>query len=50
MSKNTKKKYYAIKDRNGVSNVIVTTCNECSKLVLGSNSVYKSFKRKLQDH
>jgi viroplasmin and RNaseH domain-containing protein len=43
MGKN-KTKFYAIKEGKGVSNLIVTTWDECSKLVLGYNSVYKSFK------
>lgn len=42
--KNNKTKFYAIKEGNGVSNLIVNTWDECSKLVLGYNSVYKSFK------
>ena len=41
--KKNKKKYYAIKDGIGVSNIIVDTWDACSKLVLGYNSVYKSF-------
>ena len=42
--KKAKSKFYAIKEGNGVSNLIVNTWGECSKLVLGYNSVYKSFK------
>jgi viroplasmin and RNaseH domain-containing protein len=42
--KKTKNKFYAIKEGKGVSNSIVNTWDECSKLVLGYNSVYKSFK------
>lgn len=41
-----KAKFYAIKEGKGVSNLIVDTWDECSKLVLGYNSVYKSFKTK----
>jgi viroplasmin and RNaseH domain-containing protein len=41
--KNNKTKFYAIKEGKGVSNLIVNTWDECSKLVLGYNSVYKSF-------
>ncbi|EOT2968952.1 RNase H1/viroplasmin domain-containing protein [Clostridium perfringens] len=44
MAKKNNKKYYAIKVGNGVKNKIVTTWKECSELVLGFNSVYKSFK------
>lgn len=40
------KKFYAIKEGKGVSNLIVNTWDECSKLVLGYNAVYKSFKTK----
>lgn len=45
MSKKFKKqkKYYAIKKGKGVNNIIVNTWEECSKLVLGYNSTYKSF-------
>lgn len=44
MAKKNNKKYYAIKVGNGVKNKIVTTWKECAELVLGFNSVYKSFK------
>lgn len=44
MSKKVKVKYYAIKEGKGIKNKIVRTWEECSKLVLGYNSVYKSFK------
>lgn len=37
------KKYYAIKVGKGVENLIVESWSECSKLVLGYNSTYKSF-------
>lgn len=40
----SKVKYYAIKEGKGVKDKIVNTWEECSKLVLGYNSVYKSFK------
>ena len=43
MSKNKRKKYYAIKEGKGVKNIIVRSWAECAKLVLGYNSVYKSF-------
>lgn len=46
MSKKVKKKYYAIKEGKNVKNIIVNTWGECSKLVLGYNSVYKSFLTK----
>lgn len=39
-----KAKFYAIKDGIGVKDIIVTSWDECSKLVLGYNSVYKSFR------
>ena len=39
-----KKKYYAIKEGNGVKDHIVTTWEECKKLVHGYDAVYKSFK------
>ncbi|UEC21250.1 RNase H1/viroplasmin domain-containing protein [Clostridium septicum] len=42
--KKAKSKFYAIKEGNGVSNLIVNTWGECSKLVLGYNFIYKSFK------
>lgn len=42
-TKSKKTKYYAIKEGKGVSNIVVTTWEECSKLVLGYNAVYKSF-------
>lgn len=42
--KKTKAKFYAIKDGIGVKDIIVTSWNECSKLVLGYNAVYKSFR------
>ena len=38
------KKFYAIKEGKGVENVIVDTWDECSELVLGYHSTYKSFK------
>lgn len=41
--KKAKIKFYAIKDGRGVKDIIVTSWDECSKLVLGQNSVYKSF-------
>lgn len=44
--KKKKTKYYAIKEGKGVKDLIVETWEECSKLVLGYNSVYKSFKTK----
>lgn len=44
MAKKNSKKYYAIKVGKGVKNKIVTTWKECSELVLGFNSIYKSFK------
>lgn len=44
MAKKKANKFYAIKEGNGVTNLIVNTWDECSKLVLGYNSVYKSFK------
>ena len=44
MAKKKADKFYAIKEGNGVTNLIVNTWDECSKLVLGYNSVYKSFK------
>jgi len=44
MGKKKVNKYYAIKEGKGVKNKIVRTWDECSKLVLGYNSVYKSFK------
>ena len=44
MSKKKKVKYYAIKEGIGVKDRIVTSWEECSKLVLGYNSVYKSFR------
>jgi len=37
------KKYYAIKEGIGTKDKIVGTWEICSKLVLGYNSVYKSF-------
>lgn len=42
--KKSKLKFYAIKDGIGVKDKIVTFWEECSKLVLGYNAVYKSFK------
>lgn len=42
--KKTKTKFYAIRKGNGVKNIIVNTWVECSKLVLGYNAEYKSFK------
>ncbi|WP_394857246.1 ribonuclease H1 domain-containing protein [Clostridium paraputrificum] len=42
--KKTKAKFYAIKDGIGVKDIIVNSWNECSKLVLGYNAVYKSFR------
>ena len=44
--KQKKKKYYAVKEGKGVSNIILDSWSECSKLVLGYNSVYKSFSTK----
>lgn len=46
MAKKKVKKFYAIKEGNGVTNLIVNTWDECSKLVLGYNAVYKSFRTK----
>lgn len=43
MSK-TNKKYYAIKEGNGVKNIILENWSECQPLVLGYSAVYKSFK------
>lgn len=43
MAKKVKKKYYAIKEGKGVRDKIVTTWEECSKLVLGYKAIYKSF-------
>jgi len=37
-----KTKFYAIKEGDGVNNLIVKTWNGCSKLVLEYNLVYKS--------
>lgn len=42
--KKPKVKFYAIKEGIGVENIIVTSWEECSKLVLGYNAVYKSFR------
>lgn len=42
--KKIKSKFYAIKDGIGVKDIIVTSWSECSKLVLGYNAVYKSFR------
>ena len=42
--KKVKSKFYAIKDGIGVKDIIVTSWDECSKLVLGYNAVYKSFR------
>lgn len=42
--KKAKVKFYAIKDGLGVKDIIVTSWEECSKLVLGYNAVYKSFR------
>jgi len=39
-----KNKFYAIKKGNGVENKIVSTWNECKKLVEGYHSEFKSFK------
>lgn len=44
MAKVKQKKWYAIKEGKGVTNIIVTSWKECSELVLGYNSIYKSFK------
>lgn len=44
--KKKKTKYYAIKEGKGVKDLIVMSWEECSKLVLGYNSVYKSFTTK----
>lgn len=41
--KSKRKKYYAIKEGNGVENIIVRSWSQCSKLVLGYKAVYKSF-------
>ena len=43
-----KKSYYAIKIGNGVKDKIVTTWEECKKLVNGYPSIYKGFKDKKQ--
>lgn len=43
LSKNKPKKFYAIKVGKGVKNIIVNSWEECSNLVLGFNSTYKSF-------
>lgn len=43
MAKPKEKKYYAIKKGKGVKDKIIDTWEECSKLVLGYSSVYKSF-------
>ncbi|WP_297639737.1 RNase H1/viroplasmin domain-containing protein [uncultured Clostridium sp.] len=43
MPKVKPQKYYAIKDGKNVKNIIVTSWKECSELVLGYNSIYKSF-------
>ncbi|MGL4911795.1 MAG: viroplasmin family protein [Romboutsia sp.] len=40
----TKKKHYAIKKGNNVSNLIVGTWEECKKYVDGVPAQYKSFK------
>ena len=41
-----KKKYYAIKKGNNVSNLIVETWEECKKYVEGVPAQHKSFKTK----
>lgn len=41
--KKAKIKFYVIKEGIGVKDIIVTSWDECSKFVLGYNSVYKSF-------
>jgi len=41
--KSKPKKFYAIKEGIGVKDIIVRSWDECSKLVLGYNAVYKSF-------
>lgn len=38
-----KKKYYAIKKGKDTENKIVNTWKECSEIVLGYDSIYKSF-------
>lgn len=43
MSKKKRNKFYAIKVGKDVENIIVKSWAECSKLVLGFNSTYKSF-------
>lgn len=43
MARVKQKKWYAIKEGKGVKNIIVTSWKECSELVLGYNSIYKSF-------
>lgn len=43
MAKVKQKKWYAIKEGKGVKNIIVTSWKECSELVLGYSSIYKSF-------
>lgn len=42
--KKPKVKFYAIKEGLWVKDIIVTSWEECSKLVLGYNAVYKSFR------
>lgn len=42
------KKYYAIKEGKGVSNVILETWEECQRLITGYPAKYKSFKSKEQ--
>lgn len=43
LSKKKRNKFYAIKVGKDVENIIVKSWDECSKLVLGFNSTYKSF-------
>ena len=40
----SRKKYYAIKEGKNVQNKIVTSWDECKKLVHGYNSIYKGFQ------
>ena len=43
MAKKKGKKFYAIKEGKGVTNLILDTWDECEPLVKGYPSVYKSF-------
>lgn len=44
MTKNKSKKWYAIKEGNGVKNKIFTSWGGCEKLVKAYPVVYKGFK------